>query len=102
MYEASPLSYLLAQKAISKFILSISTIGAIASKKCKYSLFVNSLIESVKLELVNGPEAMIVGVFGILVTSSLIKLIFGFCSILSVTVCENLCLSIANAFPAGT
>ena len=102
IYEASPLSYLDAQKAFSKLIDSASTIGAIASKKWRCSLFVNSLIASANLSLVSGPDAIITFPSGISVISSLTSSISGLLLIRSVTAFEKSSLAIASALPAGT
>ena len=64
-------------KALSKFIESNSTIGAIASKKCRCSALVNFCILSAILSLVNGPDAIITFPSGISVNSSLISSILG-------------------------
>ena len=60
--------------------------GAIASKKWRYSLFVNSFIFCANLSLVKGPDAIITYPSGICVISFFIKLMFGFALIFSVTV----------------
>ena len=60
------------------------------------------MIFSAKTSEVRGPEAIIAGASGISVISSLIRLIFGFSSIIFVTFEEKSSLSIARAAPAGT
>ena len=97
------MSYLLAKNALSKFIESFSTIGAIASKKCKCCAPVNFFISSANKSDVSGPDARITGIFsGIFVISSLIIFILLVFLIVSSTFCENRTLSIARALPAGT
>ena len=76
--------------------------GAIASKKCKCSLFVKPWIASANLSLVRGPEAIITFPSGISVISSLINSILESFLIFSVTAFEKSSLAIAKAFPAGT
>ena len=86
-------------------MLDLSIIGAAASKKCKFSTFVNSPIFFDKLSEVNGPVAIIIILFlgsSWFIYSSLIISILELFSISRVISLENSSLSTASACPAGT
>ena len=83
-------------------MLSAETIGAAASKKCRYCRPVIFPIASDKASEVSGPVAMTVIPSGISVTSPSATVIFGSFLTVSVIYEENFSRSTASAPPAST